>query len=91
MSYVAELVRELQREGDRPASLSDIARALGEVADRTEDTRRFLDALQDRLLIVDELPETAPFGALIRRRGQAALFLGNGPSQPLSRLVPQAV
>jgi hypothetical protein len=44
-------------------------------------------------LIVDELPAAAPFGALIRlRTGTIAdrlpVYIGNGPTQPLTKLTP---
>jgi hypothetical protein len=52
-----------------------------------------LEAQQNRAALVDALPTNAPLGALIRLRGDAtgALYLGNGPTQPLSKLVPTAV
>ena len=98
-SDLTELYREFVRRGKRPVLSSDMAyvlRTLGRFEDQVRDNRQFIEALQDRLLIVDDLPADAPFGALIRLRvgtvGQrASLYLGNGPGQPLSKLVPVAV
>lgn len=52
-----------------------------------------LTRLERGLLIVDDLPASAPFGALLRLRGDltGSLYLGNGATRPLSKLVPVAV
>jgi hypothetical protein len=55
-----------------------------------------LDALYDRLLLVDELPASAPFGALIRLTAgsvaaRSLIYVGNGPGQPLTKLAPVAL
>lgn len=47
-----------------------------------------LDPIVQRLTVVSTLPANAPFGSIIRKTGDAQLYLGNGPSQPLSKLVP---
>ncbi len=52
-----------------------------------------LDALErqtNRAAVVDDLPANAPLGALIRLRGDAtgALYLGNGPTRPVTKLLP---
>lgn len=99
---VAELVAELERRrGDAPLRASDLLRLVRVLAQSTEAMARYretlkravqgVETIEARLLIVDTLPPEAPLGALIRCRGQAALFLGNGMGQPLSRLVPQAL
>lgn len=89
MSDLEELVAEAGR--GQPV---DPQRLVGVVA-RVRDILTRLDArlvpFEQRLLVVDDLPANAPFGALIRVRGQATLYLGNGPAQPLSRVVPQAL
>lgn len=60
------------------------------------DFRARLVALEqqvNRAAIVDQLPANAPFGTLIRLRGDAtgALYQGNGQNQPLSKLLPVAI
>jgi hypothetical protein len=49
-----------------------------------------LEAGQGRATVVDTLPANAPLGMLIRLRGDltGALYLGNGPARPLTKLVP---
>ena len=94
MSDLQELQRDLVERGDQPVRAGDLLRfmrAFAQHADVVRETVQTVKQYEERLLIVDELPDSAPFGALIRRRGTAALFLGNGLDQPLSRLVPQAV
>lgn len=92
--YLGEIEDELSRMGTQPIRATDLAkvvRAIGSLAASIRNDREFIDALEARLMIVDDLPLEAPFGALIRRRGTASLYLGNGEGQPLSRLVPQAL
>lgn len=106
MSYLDELQAELTARGDKPVTGKDLLRALRPVAQALEESARnrgkitetvgFVNDLQARLFIVDALPADAPYGALIRLRAgtvaqRATLFLGNGPGQPLSKLVPVAV
>jgi hypothetical protein len=106
VSYVAELERVLADDGDRPMRLSDLAvavRAVAEIASLIEqhhaklvETVQFVNALQDRLLLVEELPASAPMGALIRlTKGTVAarqpVYVGNGPNQPLTKLLPVAL
>lgn len=84
------LVRLLRQLIDTLADAKDRTReALQDVDDR-------LDPIEKRLLLVDELPASAPMGALIRlttgpAAGRVPLYLGNGPGQPLSKLVPEPV
>ncbi len=49
-----------------------------------------LERQTNRALVVDNLPANAPLGALIRLRGDAtgALYLGNGPTRPVTKLLP---
>jgi hypothetical protein len=64
-------------------------------AHRTEPEQRFLNLVRAiareeasrPVQVVDELPATAPAGSLFRTTGGADLYLGNGPSRPLSRFV----
>lgn len=80
---------ELRRHADPER----IVRVLAQVAEVLAQYDRRLDAIQGRLLIVDELPANAPLGALIRLRGDltGALYLGNGPTRPLTKLLPVAL
>lgn len=102
-SYLTELASELEQRGSRPVTTGDLIRALYAIDQAFEeieknrgaiaDTVAFVNQLQERLVIVDELPLEAPLGALIRRRTgtvaqRAALYTGNGQGQPLARLVP---
>lgn len=85
MTDIAEVMR-------RP-TVAGVARVLAQVAELLGRHEKRLDLLYDRLLLVDELPASAPFGALIRlQQGtvaeRSALYLGNGPGQPLSKLTP---
>lgn len=97
MSDLQDLYRDFVRRGNEPLRASDMARvlqSLGQLGESVRDDRQFIEALEDRLLIVDDLPTEAPFGALIRRRTgtvgeRATVYTGNGPGQPLARLVPQ--
>ena len=87
MSYLDELEAELSRLGDRPITGADLAsalRAVAEIAEHVRDMRKVLE----RFAVVEELPESAPFAALIRRRGDANLYLGNGQARPLTMLTP---
>ena len=103
-SYLTELERELAARGSAPVTGNDLLRVLRPIAQALEeigrhretikDTVQFVNVLQSRLMIVEELPPDAPFGSLIRRTTgtlgeRATLYLGNGTGQPLSRLVPQ--
>jgi hypothetical protein len=91
-SYLSDAEEILQQEARRGRTLpwypvvAGALRALRRVLER-------IDRIEERLLIVDELPESAPFGALIRVRGDltGALYLGNGLTRPLSKLVPVAL
>lgn len=97
IDQLSDVMADLQRRGEEPLRASDLWRALQPVAQAAAalgEQRKFVAALQDRLMLVDTLPEDAPLGALIRRRTgtlaeRATLYLGNGEGQPLSRLVPQ--
>lgn len=87
MSDLGELRRKRHLRPD------DLLPVLEQVAERFARYEKLFDALQARLLLVDELPAEAPFGALIRlRQGTVAqrtpLYMGNGPGQPLSKLTP---
>ncbi len=44
----------------------------------------------NRAAVVDVLPANAALGALIRLRGDqtGALYLGNGPNRPVTKLLP---
>jgi hypothetical protein len=93
------LTREFVARGNQSVTVADLVRVLqatGQVVDQIAQHRVFIDALQERLLLVDALPLEAPFGALIRLRigtvpQRATLYLGNGVGQPLSKLVPAAL
>lgn len=106
MSELAELEAELTALGGRDVPAAMLLRAVRLVAQALEQIARHREELRDtvvkvnqfeeRLLLVDALPPEAPFGALIRLRtgpaaGRAPLYLGNGPGQPLSKLVPVPV
>lgn len=103
MNDLAALREELQRDPDEPVTNATLLRAFRTVfqlADLVErhratlvDTVQTVNQLETRLLLVDELPASAPYGALIRLRTgtlaeRASLYLGNGQNQPLSRLTP---
>lgn len=65
-------------------------------ADEREDRRvmrAWRDMMEERFAPVDVLPANAPLGALFRLRGDTtgALYLGNGPTRPLTKLVPVPV
>lgn len=49
-----------------------------------------LQAQQNRAAIVTVLPTNAPLGSLIRLQGDltGALYLGNGPTRALTKLLP---
>jgi hypothetical protein len=50
--------------------------------------RRIAREESDRpVQVVEELPATAPAGALFRTTTSRDLFMGNGASQPLSRFI----
>jgi hypothetical protein len=68
-------------------------RRLRDLVDKAQDLLArvvTLEQQQNRALAVDVLPDNAPLGALIRLRGDAtgALYLGNGPTRPLTKLLP---
>lgn len=106
-SYVAELEQELSAQPTDPVTAADLLRAVRALAqafeeivkhrDTLAETVGFVNALQDRLLLVDALPLEAPFGALIRLKvgtvaQRATLYMGNGTGQPITKLpVPVAV
>jgi hypothetical protein len=73
-----------------------IGRAVDRNRDDLVDTVQFVNQLQERLQIVDVLPTSAPFGAIIRLNtgpaaGRIPLYIGNGDSQPLSKIIPVAL
>lgn len=97
-------LEELEQLLERPTSPERLAQLLYRaVADLAEWRRRVIDALdaldgrleiiEQRLLIVNALPAEAPFGALIRLRGDAtgSVYTGNGPGRPLGRLTPTSL
>lgn len=103
-SPLQDLKQELAGRGNQEARVSDLLRLIGAVEQTFEEIGRhrdtlaetvaFVNALQERLMIVDDLPAEAPFGALIRRRNgtvgqKATLYTGNGTGEPLARIVPQ--
>lgn len=64
--------------------------------DAIRDLRGRLEPIEARLLLLDELPDSAPFGALIRLTAgtvaeRTPLYLGNGPNHPLTKLTPTAL
>lgn len=70
-----------------------IVRVLAQLADAARRHEARLDNLYERLILVDQLPADAPFGALLRLTtgGVAArtpIYVGNGPGQPLTKLTP---
>lgn len=103
-AYLTELERDLSGRGNEPLVAADLLKALRPISQALEEigrhrakiaeTVQFVSALEARLLIVDDLPTEAPFGALIRRRNgttaqKATLYTGNGSGEPLARIVPQ--
>lgn len=77
----------------RSAEPRQLLRLLEQLWDRVGRHEKRLDNLHDRLLLVDELPASAPFGALLRlttgpAAGRTPIYVGNGPNQPLSKLTP---
>lgn len=54
------------------------------------DRATALEAQQNRAAVVTALPVNAPLGALIRLQGDltGALYLGNGPTRALTKLLP---
>lgn len=96
MNDLVEVRQALQRGVVRPEDWSRLVLAVERVAERLARHENRLDNLSDRLLLVDELPANAPYGALLRLRAgtladRAALYLGNGAGQPLTKLTPQTV
>ena len=90
---IADLADLVGREHPDPAQ---IVRVLAQVADALQRHEKRLDVLHERLLLVDTLPTSAPFGALLRLTTgtvvqRTPLYLGNGPGQPLSKLVPTPI
>lgn len=88
---VLALLRHLLQQVERGRTL--LERGSDEVRERLSALDDRLGPIESRLLIVDALPASAPFGALIRLRTgtlaeRSALYLGNGPTQPLSKLTP---
>jgi hypothetical protein len=78
------LVERIHDVAHRFAALVDAGR------DAVADLTGRLAPLEERLLLLDELPANAPLGALIRVRGDltGSLYLGNGPTRPLTKLTP---
>lgn len=76
-----------------PAHLSRLAALVARAYDVVSRLSDRLDVYDNRLLLVDVLPDNAPLGALIRVRGDqtGTLYLGNGQNRPLSKLVPVAL
>jgi hypothetical protein len=71
-------------------------RQISELRQRDRDLLEQIAALEqeeNRARVVDVLPDNAPLGLLIRLRGDAtgALYLGNGPTRPLTKVLPQAL
>lgn len=99
MNELEEIRAELERPGARVTvqHLLKVVMLLERWQDVGARTNRSVDArlapLEGRLLVVDELPVNAPMGALIRVKTDLAgtLYLGNGPTRPLSKLLPVAV
>lgn len=102
MSYLEELETLLKHDQPRLAELirlllrmlGELREWIGRAANRMQGLDDRLAPIEDRLLLVDQLPAEAPFGALIRLRTgtineRATLYLGNGTGQPLTRVVPQ--
>lgn len=97
----AQAFEEIVKHRDSLAeTVLGLAQAFAELETHRQtlvETVQFVNALEDRLLLLDNLPEDAPLGALIRIRegtlGQrATLYLGNGNGQPITKLpVPVAV
>jgi hypothetical protein len=105
-SPLDDLKRELAGRGNAPARTGDLIRVISAVEQTLEEIGRhrdtlaetveFVNQLQERLQIVDVLPTSAPFGAIIRLNtgpaaGRIPLYIGNGDSQPLSKIVPVAL
>ncbi len=100
-AYLIEVEQALDEaiiQGRRQPTFEDLRQVVRAVAQVREKLNRMVDVdddrlglIESRLLIVDDLPTNAPFGAIIRRRGEATVYLGNGPNQPLSKLTPVAL
>lgn len=91
---VADLLLVLRATGQALDQIEQHRQALTNTVQTVNENKGFIEALEARLLIVDDLPEDAPFGALIRRRNgtvgqKATLYTGNGIGEPLARIVPQ--
>lgn len=91
-----DLIRALYAIAQAFEAIEKHRDTLTDTVQTVNDNKAFIEALEARLMIVDTLPEDAPFGALIRRRNgtvgqRATLYTGNGPGEPLARLVPQAL
>lgn len=104
MSYLSELEDALRSDGlaSRRVAvifrrmLAELRDRLQRFDDRVDNLNARLSPIEARLQLVDSLPSEAPLGALIRLRvgtaaDRAALYLGNGAGQPLTKLVPAAV
>lgn len=74
---------DIENDPDLPKALEPLVQVVSQIDDR-------LSRLEHGLLILDVLPAHAPFGALMRVRGDAsgALYMGNGQNQPITKLVP---
>jgi hypothetical protein len=69
------------------------ARLIRRIVNRLVLIENCLDTQLNRAAIVDTLPANAPLGALIRLQGDltGALYMGNGGSRPLTKLLPVAL
>lgn len=91
----ADLLQTVRTLGQLFESLQQHRQTLVDTVQEVNDNRGFITALEQRLQIAEDLPTEAPFGALIRIRGDqtGTLYLGNGyrgngTPWPLTKLVP---
>jgi hypothetical protein len=85
------------------AEIVQALRAVAQFADALErhratltETVKTVNALEQRLLLVDALPDSALFGALIRLTSgtfaaRTPIYVGNGLGQPLTKIVPTSL
>jgi hypothetical protein len=97
---VSDLTDLLKRR--RSPTPTELIRVLAQIADRLERYEQLFDIVQENAVrmtlvaTVADLPANAPPRQLFRVTSgtvaeRTAIYVGNGPSQPLSKLVPVAL
>lgn len=90
----AELIYDLLQAGRALRQrVADLETSTAAGAEQLQELTQRLAALEqqaNRALVVDQLPANAPLGTLIRLRGDltGALYLGNGNTRALTKLLP---